>query len=59
MTRQSLQVASLLLLLTTPSMVTKAQDDGAWAKKKSGWLLLSASDRGQVREFAEDSQIRI
>jgi len=32
-----------------------AQDEGdAWGKKKSSWLLLSAADRAQALEYAED-----
>jgi hypothetical protein len=32
-----------------------AQDEGdAWGKKKSAWLLLSATDRTQAMDFAED-----
>jgi aspartyl aminopeptidase len=31
-----------------------AQDEGAWADKKPGWVTLTASQRAQAQEFAED-----
>jgi len=47
----ALLVAAMVIVAPT----LRAQDDGdAWSKKKSAWLLLSAADRTQAMEFAED-----
>jgi len=55
MKRQFIPIASLLLILASSWISAKAQDDeGTWAKKKSAWLLLTAPERSQVQEFAED-----
>jgi aspartyl aminopeptidase len=55
MKRQFIPIASLLLILASSWISAKAQDDeGAWAKKKSAWLLLTPPERSQVQEFAED-----
>ncbi len=51
---------NLILLVTIGltaalTVIVNADDQGdAWANKKSGWLLLSAADRQQVGDFAED-----
>jgi aspartyl aminopeptidase len=48
----------LALIVAAAANVTptlRAQDEGdAWSKKKSAWLLLSAAERTQAMEFAED-----
>jgi hypothetical protein len=42
-------------VLAVSSVSTSAQDDeGAWAKKKTAWVLLSPAKRTQAQEFAED-----
>jgi aspartyl aminopeptidase len=45
-----------LLFVSICGSVAIAQDDGdgAWAKKKSAWLLLAPEQRDQVKDFAED-----
>jgi len=46
-------VAAFILLIC--SIGTLGQDDGgAWAKKKSAWVLLSPAERGQAQEFSQD-----
>jgi len=53
--RQSILLASALLMISGFLAVAKAQDDkGTWAMKKSAWLLLTPAERGQVHDFAED-----
>ena len=38
-----------------PLAVANAQDDkGTWEMKKSGWLMLTPAEGGQVHHFAED-----
>jgi len=57
MKRQFLVSASALLLVSSSLTAAKAQEDDAgdgWSKKKSAWLLLTPTDRDQVKEFAED-----
>jgi aspartyl aminopeptidase len=49
--------ASALLFLAISVTAANAQDsdnDGAWSKKKSAWLLLPPMQRDQAKEFAED-----
>jgi aspartyl aminopeptidase len=46
--------ASIVLLAAACSVPSNAQDEGAWADKKPAWVLLSAAQRGQALEFAED-----
>src|SRR5690242_6569178 len=57
--RKKVRVPVLFALLVAAMVIVaptlRAQDDGdAWSKKKSAWLLLSAADRTQAMEFAED-----
>lgn len=51
-TRWFAVTVAVLLACLLPAL---AQDDqGAWAKKKSAWVLLSPSDRAKAQDFAED-----
>jgi aspartyl aminopeptidase len=55
MKRQFILIAFVLLLVTSYFTRVRAQDNGsAWSKKKSAWSFLTAAERGQVQEFAED-----
>jgi len=43
------------VLVSGFARAARAQDEGdAWGKKKSAWLLLSAAEKTQAMEFAED-----
>jgi aspartyl aminopeptidase len=55
MKRPFILTASTLLIISGFLAVANAQDDkGTWAMKKSGWLMLTPAERGQVHDFAED-----
>src|SRR5579862_7028436 len=48
-------IISALLFCQLPAL---AQDDhGAWANKKSAWVLLSPADRSKAQDFAEDFKV--
>src|SRR5262249_8047129 len=46
--------AIVAFLAASCSMPASAQDEGAWSDKKPAWVLLSAPQRAQALEFAED-----
>jgi aspartyl aminopeptidase len=48
---------SVVVTVSGLGKVARAQDEGdAWGNKKSAWLVLSATDRSQAMEFAEDAK---
>jgi aspartyl aminopeptidase len=54
MTRRSICVImSVILAIATGLLTAYAQDGSAWAKKKSGWQLLSPAQRTEVFTFAD------
>ena len=54
MNRRSLFSLAALILFLLPFAAANADDeDTAWPKKKSSWLLLSAPQRDQVKDFAD------
>jgi len=48
-------VAIALFILLTCALSAVGQDsESAWAKKKSAWVLLTATERSQAQDFSED-----
>jgi len=52
--RSHFVVAPVLLILIFPVFATGQAKEGAWSKKKSPWVSLSAAERTQVQDFSED-----
>ena len=47
-------VVFFVLLVAAARVLCAQEETGVWAKKKPGWVLLSATERKQAEEFAED-----
>ncbi len=53
--RRVFSLSLCVSLVAGAALLSHAQTEGdAWAKKKSAWLQLTPSDRGQVMTFADD-----
>ncbi|HTQ98106.1 MAG TPA: hypothetical protein VMH89_14945 [Candidatus Acidoferrum sp.] len=46
--------AALSSLVASPALAQDKENEGAWSKKKSAWVLLSPAERGQAQDFSED-----
>jgi aspartyl aminopeptidase len=47
-------VLAFFILITCSTVALCQASEGAWAKKKSAWVLLSPSERAHAQEFSED-----